>query len=100
MLGTDSKNLSKLIHFLEDVHIEHLSASFCSLDQPCQHTDSCCFTSTIVSKESEYLAIVHSDVRIFDGDLHSKLLSKALDLEALPSELLLLQSLRDSLEVK
>jgi len=62
MLRADAEYLSELIHIVEDTQIENRSLSSCGLNQTSEHADGCGLTSSIMSKQGEYLAIIYVDI--------------------------------------
>ena len=62
MLRADAEYLSELIHIVEDTQIENRCLSSCGLNQASEDAYGCGLPSTIMSKQSEYLAIIYVDI--------------------------------------
>ena len=82
MLRANSKNFTEIIHFIKDTKIEDWCRACSCLDQTSEHGNSCSFTSSIVSKQSEYLSVIHGDIWVFDSNFRPELSPQASNLKA------------------
>ena len=67
VLWANAEILSKLLHVVEDIKAIHCSLTLCWFDQSCQHTDSRCFSCTVMSQQRKNLSFIHGHTFVKDG---------------------------------
>ncbi len=67
VLGTHAHNLSDRLHVIEYVNAKRFCLAISWLEQPSEHTYSCCFAGSVVTKQHEDLVRIHLQVDTVDS---------------------------------
>jgi len=59
VLRANSHHVANIIHIFEQIHTVQRSLPFSLANHASKHRNSCCFTSTIVTKQHKDLVLVH-----------------------------------------